>query len=65
MSYQVGEEFQAGSLVRILQDNEAEPIPINIVYLEGSKASAKIRSFVDLAKEKLQNNLLINHQMKP
>ncbi|MFY3772928.1 LysR family transcriptional regulator [Marinobacter salsuginis] len=65
MSYQVGEEFQAGSLVRILQEHEAEPIAINIVYLEGSKASAKIRSFVDLAKEKLQNNLLINHQMKP
>lgn len=65
MSYQVGEEFQTGSLVRILQEHEAEPIPINIVYLEGLRASGKIRSFVDLAKEKLQNNLLINHQMKP
>ncbi|MGB1476484.1 MAG: LysR family transcriptional regulator [Marinobacter salsuginis] len=65
MSYQVGEEFQTGSLVRILQEHEAEPIPINIVYLEGLRASGKIRSFVDLAKEKLQNNPLINHQMKP
>ncbi|MBL3827152.1 LysR family transcriptional regulator [Marinobacter sp. MW3] len=65
MSYQVGEEFQSGSLVRILQEHEAEPIPINIVYLEGLRASAKIRSFVDLAKERLQNNPLINHQMKP
>jgi DNA-binding transcriptional LysR family regulator len=65
MSYQVGEEFQSGSLVRILQGHEPEPIPINIVYLEGLRASAKIRSFVDLAKERLQNNPLINHQMKP
>jgi DNA-binding transcriptional LysR family regulator len=65
MSYQVGEEFQTGSLVRILQEHEAEPIPINIVYLEGLRASAKIRSFVDLAKERLQTNPLINHQMKP
>jgi DNA-binding transcriptional LysR family regulator len=65
MSYQVGEEFQTGSLVRILQEHEPEPIPINIVYLEGLRASAKIRSFVDLAKERLQNNPLINHQMKP
>ncbi|WP_430414411.1 LysR family transcriptional regulator [Marinobacter adhaerens] len=65
MSYQVGEEFQSGSLVRILQEHEPEPIPINIVYLEGLRASAKIRSFVDLAKERLQNNPLINHQMKP
>ena len=65
MSYQVGEEFQTGSLVRILQEHEAEPIPINIVYLEGLRASGKIRSFADLAKEKLQNNLLINHQIKP
>ncbi|TYC62487.1 LysR family transcriptional regulator [Marinobacter sp. BW6] len=63
MSYQVGEEFQSGSLVRILQAYEAEPIPINIVHLEGLRASAKVRSFVDLVKERLKNNPLINHQM--
>lgn len=63
MSYQVGEEFQSGSLIRVLQEYEAEPIPINIVHLEGLRASAKIRSFVDLAKERLQNNSLINHQL--
>lgn len=63
MSYQVGEEFQSGSLVRILRDYEAEPIPISIVHLEGLRASAKVRSFVDLAKERLQNNALINHQI--
>lgn len=63
MSYQVGEEFQSGSLVRILQTYEAEPIPINIIHLEGLRASAKIRSFVDLARERLQNHPLINHQM--
>jgi DNA-binding transcriptional LysR family regulator len=63
MSYQVGEEFQNGSLVRILQEYEAEPIPIHIVHLEGVRTSAKVRSFVDLPKERLQNNALINHQI--
>lgn len=63
MSYQVGEEFQSGSLVRILQAYEAEPIPINIVHLEGLRASAKVRSFVDFAKERLQDNSLINCQV--
>ena len=63
MSYQVGEEFQSGSLIRILQEYEAEPMPINILHLEGLRASAKIRSFVDLAKERLQTNPLINHSI--
>ncbi|TNE78034.1 MAG: LysR family transcriptional regulator [Gammaproteobacteria bacterium] len=60
MSYQVGEELQSGSLTRILRDFEMEPLPVNIVYFGGRKASAKVRSFIDLAVERLRANPYIN-----
>nr|WP_243749538.1 LysR family transcriptional regulator [Pseudoteredinibacter isoporae] len=59
MSYQVGEELEQGSLLRVLEDYEAEPLPINIVYLEGREANAKIRSFIDFAAECLRKNPFI------
>jgi len=61
MSYQVGEELNNGSLIRILSDYEANPLPVNIVHLEGRQAHAKIRSFIDLAVERLRANPYINH----
>jgi len=61
MSYQVGEELQSGSLTRILRDFEMAPLPVNIVYFGGRKASAKIRSFIDLAVERLRANPYIDH----
>lgn len=60
MSYQVGDEFQKGSLKRILQDFEAEALPVNIIHLEGRRANAKIRSFIDLAVARLKANPHIN-----
>lgn len=60
MSYQVGDEFQKGSLKRILQDFEAEALPVNIIHLEGRQANAKIRSFIDLAVARLKANPHIN-----
>ena len=61
MSYQVGEELQEGSLVRILRDYESETLPVNIIHLEGRHTNAKIRSFIDLAVERLRENPYINH----
>ncbi|MGY0216205.1 LysR family transcriptional regulator [Endozoicomonadaceae bacterium StTr2] len=61
MSYQVGKECQQGSLVRVLQDYEAEPLPVHIIYLEGRQASAKVKAFVDMAVERLRANPFINH----
>ncbi|WP_461519867.1 LysR family transcriptional regulator [Porticoccus sp.] len=61
MSYQVGEELQRGSLKRILLDFEMAPLPVNIVYFGGRKANAKIRSFIDLAVERLRANPYIDH----
>lgn len=61
MSYQVGDEFKAGTLKRILRDYETEPLPVSIIHLEGRQANAKIRSFIDLAVERLRANPFINH----
>ena len=61
MSYQVGEEIKKGALIRILQEYEPQSLPVSIVYLEGRRANAKIRSFVELAVTRLRDNPYIHH----
>ena len=60
MSYQVADELNSGKLVLVLEDFEPASMPVSVVYLEGRKANAKIRSFVDLAVEQLRNNPLLH-----
>lgn len=61
LSYQVGEEIKNGTLIQILRDHETRALPVNIIHLEGRKANAKIRSFVDLAIARLRANPYIDH----
>ena len=61
MSYQVGEELKNGSLTCILGEYETNPLPVNIIHLEGRQANAKIRSFIDLAIARLRANPYIDH----
>nr|WP_319554131.1 LysR family transcriptional regulator [uncultured Vibrio sp.] len=61
MSYQIGEELQAGTLRRILCEYEPAPLPVSIIYLEGRLANAKVRAFVDLVVERLRASPFINH----
>ncbi|WP_241262822.1 LysR family transcriptional regulator [Parahaliea mediterranea] len=58
MCYQVADELAAGTLQLLLEDFEPPSLPIHVVYLEGRKANAKIRSFVDLAVERLRASSL-------
>jgi DNA-binding transcriptional LysR family regulator len=60
MSYQVGEELKNGTLKRVLADFEPDPLPLNIVYVEGRQANAKIRAFVKMAAEHLRKDHTIN-----
>lgn len=60
LSYQIGPCLEEGSLLTVLEDYEEEPLPIHIIHPEGRKASAKVRSFVDFAAERLRANRLIN-----
>jgi DNA-binding transcriptional LysR family regulator len=56
LSYQVAPHVAEGRLQIILEDFEPRPLPIHIVHPEGRRASAKLRSFVDLAVERLRAN---------
>ncbi|CAM2812682.1 LysR family transcriptional regulator [Vibrio diazotrophicus] len=57
MSYQVGEQLKKGSLIRVLQEYEPSPLPVNILYLEKRQSNAKVSSFVELAKMRLSESL--------
>lgn len=53
LSYQVGPDVAAGRLLILLQDHEPEPFPIHLVHVEGRRAAAKVRSFIDFAAPRL------------
>lgn len=54
LSYQVGPELEDGRLQSVLEDFEPDPLPIHLVHVEGRRAPAKVRAFIDFAKEKLR-----------
>jgi DNA-binding transcriptional LysR family regulator len=56
LSYQVQEHLDAGRLVRLLQPYEPPPWPVQLVYPGGRAASAKVRSFIALAQERLSRH---------
>ena len=60
LSYQVAPQVAAGRLKIVLPDFEPPPLPIHLLHAEGRRASAKLRTFVDLAAELLRKDALIN-----
>lgn len=60
LSYQVGPELQNGTLQSVLEDFEPAPLPIHLVHVEGRRAPAKIRAFIDLAKDRLKATSVLN-----
>lgn len=60
LSYQVAEAVRDGKLQVVLEEFEPLPLPIHVVHVEGRGAAAKVRSFVDLAVQRLRSNRLIN-----
>lgn len=54
LSYQVASLVQSGQLQIILPEFEAAPLPVHVVHREGRYKSARVRSFVDLAVERLR-----------
>ena len=57
MSYQVAPHLASGALQVVLRDFEMPPVPVHLVYPEGRKSSAKVRSFVDFCVEALRRDL--------
>ena len=60
LSYQVADELASGSLVEILQPFEDREIPIHLLHHEGHLSSAKTRSFINYAADRLRQNLKID-----
>jgi DNA-binding transcriptional LysR family regulator len=54
ISYQVANELAAGTLMRVLTEFEEASLPVQVIHREGRHGSAKVRSFVDLAVERLR-----------
>jgi DNA-binding transcriptional LysR family regulator len=49
LSYQVAEQLAAGSLIRLLQDFEPEPLPVHLLTLSRAYMAPKVRAFLDSA----------------
>lgn len=54
LSYQVAPQLFSGELRAVLTDYEGPDLPVHVVHREGRHGSAKVRSFVDLAVERLR-----------
>ncbi|WP_413990306.1 LysR family transcriptional regulator [Labrys okinawensis] len=54
LSYQVDDAVRDGRLRILLAEFEEEPLPVHVVHAGGRGPSAKIRSFVDFAVERLR-----------
>jgi DNA-binding transcriptional LysR family regulator len=55
LSYQVTDELAAGALVRLLQDFEPAPLPVQLVTLSRSHVASKVRAFLDRAVKSLRD----------
>ena len=54
LSYQVGPDLEAGRLQSVLDEFEPQPLPIHLVHAEGRRAPAKVRTFINFARDRLR-----------
>lgn len=59
-SYQIAPLIADGSVVPLLEAFEPPPEPIHVIHQEGRLASAKVRSFVDYAVDRLRADPALN-----
>ena len=60
LSYQIGPDLESGAMQTVLEDFEPEPLPIHLVHVEGRRAAAKVRAFIDLASTRLRSVAVLN-----
>lgn len=53
LSYQVADELADGKLIRVLQDFEPAPLPVNLVYTSKRFMPLRTRTFIDFAAHTL------------
>lgn len=54
LSYQAAAAVREGKLKLVLTDYEPSPVPIHLVHLEGRRANAKVRAFLDFTLPRLR-----------
>lgn len=59
LSYQVGPSVTTGRIRLVLEQFERAPLPVNLVHVEGRRAAAKVRAFVDFAADRLRRDPLL------
>jgi DNA-binding transcriptional LysR family regulator len=60
LSYQVADDVLAGRLRVVLADHEPPPVPVQLVHLEGRRATAKLRAFIDFSAARLRGVPVLN-----
>ena len=54
LSYQIGPDLQSGDLQTVLEPFEPEILPVHLVHQEGRRVTAKLRCFLEFARERLR-----------
>lgn len=54
MSYEADEELRNGLLEPVLENYTGPPQPVQLIYRDGRRASARVRSFIDFAAPRLR-----------
>jgi DNA-binding transcriptional LysR family regulator len=54
MSYEADEELRNGLLEPVLENYMGPPQPVQLIYRDGRRASARVRSFIDFAAPRLR-----------
>jgi len=57
LSYQVNDDVRAGRLQLVLEDFEAAPRPVHLVYAPQARLPLKLRAFIDFAVPRLRERL--------
>jgi DNA-binding transcriptional LysR family regulator len=60
LSYQVAPQLVSQELRIVLQAYEDAALPVHVVHAEGRRGAAKVRSFVDLAVDRLRADKALN-----
>lgn len=60
LSYQVAPYLASGQLKTVLSNYEQAPLPIHVIHREGRQSAAKVRTFVDMAVQRLRDDKALN-----
>lgn len=60
LSYQVAPQLASGELKTVLAEFEGPDLPVHVIHREGRHGSAKVRSFVDMAVDRLRADKALN-----